>query len=381
MSEYQYYEWQRLESPLTMDEQNAVDALSSHIEVNAMQASVSYNWGDFKHDPISVLAKYFNAYLYFANWGSYDLAFSFPKGLINAVALEVYFDEEHVNIREIEGKLVLKFEKRDDDGYGGDYEEQNHLSTLSRLRDDIIQGDHRVLYIAWLNAMAEQADWYEEDEDEDDPDNFYQDPEPPVPAGLNELSLPLRTFMDAFEIDPFLVSAAAERSPNLLSLKGQDFAPLISRLSRQECDEFLLKIANAEPGAVAALRQKLRSFDKPNEKKQPKLRTIGELFQRAEELEEIERKWVAEERHKNHIARMEKLEKEEPQLWLDVERVLTGGAKARVYDEATEILEKLYGLAEYKEEGFRFKTQVQRFVKQYDRRLALITRWERKGWV
>ena len=61
MSEYQYYEWQRLESPLTMDEQNAVDALSSHIEVNAMQASVSYNWGDFKHDPIRVLAKYFDA--------------------------------------------------------------------------------------------------------------------------------------------------------------------------------------------------------------------------------------------------------------------------------------------------------------------------------
>ena len=31
MSEYQYYEWQRLESPLAIAEQNAVDALSSHI--------------------------------------------------------------------------------------------------------------------------------------------------------------------------------------------------------------------------------------------------------------------------------------------------------------------------------------------------------------
>ncbi len=379
MSEYQYYEWQRLESPLTMDEQNAVDALSSHIEVNAMQASVSYNWGDFKHNPIRVLGKHFDAYLYFSNWGSFDLAFSFPKGLIDAAALEVYFDEDHVNMREIEGKLVLKFEKRDDDGYGGDYEEQNHLSTLSRLRDDIIQGDHRVLYIAWLNAMAEQADWYEEDEN--DPDNFYLDPEPPVPAGLNELSLPLRTFMDAFEIDPFLVSAAAERSPRLLPLKKTAFDSAISKLSRQEADEFLLKIANAEPGAVAALRKKLCSFDQPTEKANVEPRTIGELLKRAEELEEIEKKRAEEERRKNHIARMKKLEKEEPQLWLDVERVLTGGAKASVYDEATEILKKLYELAEYKEEGFRFKTQVQRFAKQYDRRLALITRWERKGWV
>ena len=80
MSEYQYFEWQKLESPLRMDEQNAVNALSSHIGVSSMQASVSYNWGNFKHNPIQVLAKYFDSHLYFANWESYDLAFSFPKG-------------------------------------------------------------------------------------------------------------------------------------------------------------------------------------------------------------------------------------------------------------------------------------------------------------
>ena len=377
MSEYQYYEWQRLESPLTIAEQNAVDALSSHIEVSGMQASVSYNWGDFKHDPIRVLAKYFDAYLYFANWGSYELAFSFPKGLIDAAALEIYFDEEHINIREIEGKLVLKFEKNDEDGYGGDYEEQNHLSTLARLRDDIIQGDHRMLYIAWLNAMTEQADWYEED----DPDNFYNDPEPPVPVGLNELSLPLRTFMDAFEIDPFLVAAAAERSPRLVPLKKTAFDSAISKLSRQEANEFLLKIANAESGAVAALGQKLRSFDEPTAKAQSEPRTIGELLQRAEELEEIERKRAVEERHKNHIARMKKLEKEEPQLWLDVERILAGGTKASLYDEATAILGRLHELAEYKGEESRFKMQIRRFAKPYKRRRALIERWERKGWL
>lgn len=379
MSEYQYYEWQRLESPLRLDEQDAVVALSSHITVSAMQASVSYNWSSFKYDPLSVLAKYFDAYLYFSNWGSYDLAFSFPKGLIDAAALEVYFDEEHVNIREIEGKLVLKFEKRDEDGYGGDYGEQSYLSTLSRLRDDIIQGDHRVLYIAWLNAMAAASYWYEEDED--DPDNFYLDPEPPVPAGLNELNLPLRTFMEAFEIDPFLVAAAAERSPRLVPLRKTAFDSAISKLSREEADDFLLKIANGEPGASAALRKKLRSFEQPSEKTQVEPRKIGELFKRADELEEIENKRVAKERRKKHIGRMKKLEKEEPKLWLDVERLLAGGTKAKLYDEATEVLGKLYELAEFKGEASRFKTQVQKFAKQYERRRALIERWERKGWV
>ncbi|MBC8335795.1 MAG: hypothetical protein ISR59_06250 [Anaerolineales bacterium] len=78
---------------------------------------------------------------------------------------------------------------------------------------------------------------------------------------------------------------------------------------------------------------------------------------------------------------MKKLEKDEPQLWLDVERILTGGAKAKVYDEATEVLEKLHELAEYKGEGFRFKTQLRAFAKLYDRRLALIERWKKKNWI
>jgi hypothetical protein len=68
MSEYQYHEWQSLERPLTAAEQAAVNDLSSHIDVTASQAIVTYKWGDFKHDPIHVLAQYFDAYLYSANW-------------------------------------------------------------------------------------------------------------------------------------------------------------------------------------------------------------------------------------------------------------------------------------------------------------------------
>lgn len=57
MSEYQYYEWQTLGRPLTPEERAAVSRLSSHIEVTSSQAVVTYSWGDFKHDPIQVLAR------------------------------------------------------------------------------------------------------------------------------------------------------------------------------------------------------------------------------------------------------------------------------------------------------------------------------------
>lgn len=66
MSEYQFYEWQTIDRPLTAAEQLAVDRLSSHIEVSATGAWVEYHWSDFKHDPLEVLARYFDGFLYYA---------------------------------------------------------------------------------------------------------------------------------------------------------------------------------------------------------------------------------------------------------------------------------------------------------------------------
>ena len=80
MSEYQYYEWQTMDRALTATEQAEVNKLSSHIDVTSTRAVVTYNWGDFKHDPMQVLARTFDAFLYYANWGCQRLAFRSPRG-------------------------------------------------------------------------------------------------------------------------------------------------------------------------------------------------------------------------------------------------------------------------------------------------------------
>src|SRR6266568_5433602 len=78
MSEYQRYEFMTVDKPLTKAQMEAVDGLSSHIEVSSTHAMVEYNWGDFKYDPIKVLHEYFDGFLYWANWGSPRLALRFP---------------------------------------------------------------------------------------------------------------------------------------------------------------------------------------------------------------------------------------------------------------------------------------------------------------
>ncbi len=379
MSEYQYYEWQVLERPLTAAEQAAVNSLSSHIDVTSSQAIVTYEWGDFKHDPIQVLAKYFDAHLYVANWGTRRLAFRFPKGLVDVNAIEHYCDEYHAHIQTIGDVQVLEFELNEEEGFDEWIEERGLLSKLARLRDDILQGDYRVLYLAWLKAMSLESDDY--DENEDDPGSFFNDAEPPLPAGLKQVTPQLKAFADFFGVDPFLISAASERSPNLTPLQGVDFAPLISRLTRQECDEFLLKIVNAEPGAVTVLRKKLLLLEKPAPSVESNPCTFDELLNTAEKMRQAESRRQAEEKRKKHIAEMQELAKREAQTWQEIENLVQTGYTSRNYDDATALLSKLQQLSEFQGTQVNFKIRVRDLSERYKKRTALIERWKKKGWI
>jgi len=378
MSEYQYYEWQTLERPLTTDEQKAVNSLSSHIDVTSSQAIVTYEWSNFKHDSIQVLAKYFDSFLYMADWGTRRLAFRFPKGLVDEAALAPYCDKYHLTFKDSGKVQILEFNVDEEEGFEDWMDTRGVLSTLSRLRDDILQGDFRALYLAWLKAMSMESD--DNEEDEDDPESLSSDPEPPLPAGLRQLTPPLKELIDFFEIDDHLVAAAAQRSPDLSPASQVDYARLIRRLSRPECDDFLLKFANNENGTTAALRKNLLGFEKvePAALNQP--RTFGELLKAAGELEMAEKRRQAEKRRKAHVAEMQNLAKRETQTWQEIETLLQGRT-TKAYNEATALLEKLQQLAEFQDTQVLFQQQIHSLAERFKGRTSLIARWKAKGWV
>ena len=47
---------------------------------------------------------------------------------------------------------MLKFEINRKEGFSEGIDERGLLSTLDRLRDDLLLGDYRVLYLVWLKA-------------------------------------------------------------------------------------------------------------------------------------------------------------------------------------------------------------------------------------
>jgi len=199
MSEYQYYEWQSIDRPLTSEEQGAVNGLSSHIAVSSSGAVVTYHWSSFRHDVKDVLTRYFDAFMYYANWGSQRFMMRLPAHLVDMQAIEPYCWEYVIEIEEAGESIILDIAvHKEDSSY---WEERDwSLSALAPLRADVLRGDYRCLYLAWLRAA-------ELNDAEDD------EVEPPVPAGLRDMSAALHTFVDFFELDDHLVAAAAQASP------------------------------------------------------------------------------------------------------------------------------------------------------------------------
>jgi hypothetical protein len=382
MNEYQYHEWQAVDRVLTPDEQAAVNDLSSHIEVSSSRAVVTYHWSDFRHDPKQVLLKYFDAYFYLANWGNLRLMFRFPKGLLDEADILPYCIDEFITFDTIGKYQVLDLDFSPEEGEGW-MEADAGLSHFIRLRADLLEGDYRLLYLAWLKAMTFNGEPYDDEGYEDvDTDTAAYDREPPVPPGLKKLSPSLQSFVQVFEIDRFLVQAAAKASPDLKKTLMVDYQGLIGRLPREECDNFLARLAEGDPGVGLALRKRLGAFQ-PQEPLQPAgRRTIQHLLEHAKQLEKAEKKRQTEAARQKHISEMKVLAGREAQVWQQVETTLDAGRKiASVYDEATGLLEKLNQLADFQDTQDSFQARLHRLAQKYASRPSLIDRWKKRGWV
>src|SRR5260370_39211871 len=90
MSEYQRYEFMTSDRPLTRVQLAADNALSSHIEASSTHALIEYQWGNFSHNPIDVLHKFFDGFIYWSNSGAPELALRFPHGILPVDLIDAY---------------------------------------------------------------------------------------------------------------------------------------------------------------------------------------------------------------------------------------------------------------------------------------------------
>jgi hypothetical protein len=367
MSEYQYYEWQTIDRALTAAEQAAVGKLSSHIDVTSTRAWVEYHWSGFSHDPQQVLARHFDAFLYYANWGSQRLAFRFPKDLLDATALQPYLWEYRTELDPVGDSLILDIVLRDEDGEGW-FEGETRLSALAPLRDDILAGDTRVLYLAWLTAAAAN--------------DIEEELEPPVPPGLGELSAPLAEFVRFFQLDAFLMQAAGQASEPLRPAPAPAVEALIARLPRAECDAFLRRLAEGEPLLALKFNRRLQELAGPSVRPQAAAprRTWAELRETTERLRQAEARRQQADAEAKRIKDLQDFAPRAHQAWRDVQALIEE-KKARPYDDAVALLVKLHDLAVFHNRLPEFHARMTALQAQYAGRPAFQERLRKVGLV
>jgi len=377
MSTYQYYEFQAIDRPLTPEEQEAVARLSSRVDPHPRRAVFTYSWSDFRGDAAEILTKYYDAMLYMASWGNVRLMFRFPKALVNPDRMRQYrvktleYPSDAVGVSTVGEYAVLDIQFNDEEG-GGWIEGEGWLDSLISLRDDLLRGDDRLLYLAWLGGVA--LDPYGGvDEDA---------PVPPVPLGLGDLTPALKSFVGLFEVDEDLVQVAAEHSRGEKQRMTEgDLHRAIACFSPEEKDDFLLRLAQGEPHLGLAFGKRLQELaGTAGEERVPAAsrRTVGQFLAEAEQRREEERRRQAEEAERKRIQELEVLAAREVEAWEKVYALIsrkTGSA----YDEAVGILIKLRDLAWHRGHGGAFEQQVGQIRAQYSRYRALIRRLDKAG--
>jgi hypothetical protein len=206
----------------------ALRNLSTRARITPTSFVNEYNWGDFKGIPLKLVEKYFDAFLYVANWGTHWFMLKVPRHLVDVDLVNKYCPGESAIIHEKGDHIIFEFTSATEDY---EWEEgEGWLSSLISLRADIFQGDYRALYLAWLFCVQ-----MEEMED--------GELEPPIPPNLADLNAHLKSFVDFMRIDTDLIAVAAENSNSEdRQTDTEALKTWIRNLSASEKDDILFRL-------------------------------------------------------------------------------------------------------------------------------------------
>ena len=359
MSEYQYYDFRAIDQALTKSEITALRSVSTRAMITSTSFTNHYEWGDLKADPLKLLEKYFDAFVYVANWGTREFYLRLPRELADYEQLRTMLPGDAASVRRVGRHLIVGFEAETemdewDDGSGW-------MGSLLFLRSDLLRGDLRCLYLGWL--LCVQGDEFSGEE-----------LEPPVPAGLGELSAHLHSLIEFLGIDEDLVEVAASASAPLTagpSRKG--LAEWVQNLPEEEKNDLLVTAAlqSGERWKTEFLRrfqqQSTPRTSHAHATFQP--RTARDLLkaagicaeERARQLEAQRAAEVAQQKAKDEADRaryLDQLEKSEGEIWNRITAHIQK-RQPNEYDKAVSLLIDLHDLAVRKQRVSEFQSALE----------------------
>lgn len=371
MSEYQRYEFMAIDRPLTRVQLDAVNDLSSHIEASSTHAIIEYQWGNFKHDPISVLHEFFDGFLYWANWGAPQLALRFPHGSLPVDLIDGYDLDDFVTFTKYPDFDILDIHFGEMEG--PDEWIEYDLGSLITIRDELLEGDLRALYIVWL-ASQRMSEGYDEEEDDADEDEGIS--VPPTPPAFGTLSAAQQALAELLQVPEELLVAAARHSKAAASSTVDDFAAWVRLLSPDRQNDYLGRLARNEPGLSRLLVKELRELGQDKTTVTPPMGEHVTYARLLAESKAVKAQLEREKREQEQLARQRHLQDIRDHLddyWHQVDLAVMRSSGTG-YDEAVRLLIELRGVAEQFKETQEFQERFRDWVRPHLRRPAFIKR-------
>jgi hypothetical protein len=379
VSEYQYYEFLAVDRPLDAQQLEQVRALSTRAHVTPTSFVNTYHWGNFRGDPRKMVERYYDAFLYLANWGTREVMLRLPANVLAPALASRYCRTDSASSRSSNGNVILYLCRSNEDGdEWDDRDGEGWLASIVSVRGELADGDLRLLYLAWLHSAGlEQLD-----EDA---------VEPPVPAGLGSLSASLRSLVDFLRIDQDLLAVAAEASDPIRDKAApsqKQLAAWVRALPEKEKDELILRVL---AGKDAHLRTELLRRVRGGKATQPRAagRTVAQLLDAAERHRDErehraarERGRAQEERERVAAAarnrRLDTLAVDGERPWRQVTELIDT-KKISQYDIAVTLLSDLRDLAGRDGDPVVFAKRLRELRTRYAGRPGLLQRLDRAG--
>jgi hypothetical protein len=377
MSEYQYYEFLAVDRALNERQLAELRALSTRARITPTSFINTYEWGNFRSDPRKLIERYFDAFLYLANWNTRQLMIRLPKRLLEIETAATFCTGESATAWVTGEHVVVDLTSQIDEG-DVDEDGDGRLASIIPVRADVAAGDLRALYLEWL--LCVQAGELADD-----------DLEPPVPADLTRLTASLRSLVDFLRIDEDLLAvAAASSAESEAAGSDEDLAQCIEALPVAEKNALLLRTIGGEGAHVRAeLLRRLRWDSNTPAGVADRSRTVAELLTAADarrkDRERLAAERKAEERARRdrevamaYEKRLKALALREDPAWQQV-HTLIEARKPAEYDEAVKLLKDLQAVGVRNGRSDAFDQRVRQLRAQHRQKVSLLQRLDRLG--
>ena len=380
MSEHQYYEFAAIDRPLTRAEMAELRAVSTRAEITSAGFANHYEWGDLKADPADWMRRYFDAFVYTANWCSCRLALRVPLATFHHAEVKAYTATQALTIKASDEHWICDWSLDESDDYERFAEEDGNgwMRRLLPLRDELLRGDLRPLYLGWL-AGAGGGDLRD---DTLEPEIVCHNS-----PGLSELSPAQQALAEFLAMDPDMLTAASAgsgRAPQAESEDGDRLDAWLGEWSREEMASVLRLIAQGRhQEAERSVRSRhvawLKAQQAPGTPAMRR-RSVAELLDIAKTAAGLRLEREAKERAKQEAERRRQREVRLRQVMAEVDKhweAIDAQAKRATssgYEHAVRGLLELAEAYALTASGEEFEHALRHFVVRHAKRSTLLRR-------